>query len=153
MARLTVRPVKASVHVKAPPEEVFAYASDTRNDPEWCPNVESVALVQGDGVAVGTKFRFRQHLDRPRGERLQFDVDVEVVELGERSITWQTQDRFQTREIKLTVEEEGTGSRVTQETRATFRRPPGIAARWAYPLLARRTFADQFQRLAAQLDR
>lgn len=143
-----VAPVEVSVFVPAPPDVVFAFVADTRNDPRWCPNVETVEMVEGDGVAVGTRFRFHQHLDRPGGGRIEFEGDVEVVELGERSIGWSVNDRFQDRIIQLRVEPEGSGSRVTQRTAASFHRPPGLA-RWAYPVLARRTFKDQFGRLAA----
>jgi hypothetical protein len=72
---------------------------------------------------------------------------LEVVELGDRSITWHAEDRFQVREITLEVAEERPGSRVTQETRASFRKPPGIAG-WIYPILARRTIKSQFRMLA-----
>lgn len=148
MASHPVAPVEVSVFIPSPPDVVFAFVADTRNDPRWCPNVETVEMIEGDGVAVGTRFRFHQHLDRPGGGRIQFDGDVEVVELGERSIGWSVTDRFQGRVIDLRVEPEGSGSRVTQRTTASFHRPPGLA-RWVYPVLARRTFKDQFRRLAA----
>jgi len=151
MAASSMRPVKVDAVIPAPPEVVFAFVSDSRNDPEWCPNVETVDLVEGDGIAVGTKFRFHQHLDRPGGNRLQFDADLEITALGESSITWLAGDRFQTREIELRVEPDDAGSKVTQMTRATFRNPPGLA-RFAYPFLARRTFRDQFRHLIAHFD-
>jgi uncharacterized protein YndB with AHSA1/START domain len=144
-----MRPVRVSAMVQAPPEAVFEFVSDSRNDPEWCPNVETVELVEGEGVGVGTRYRFHQHLDRPGGGRLQFDADLVVVAMGHHSITWQVTDSFQTRSIELTVAPEGSGSRVTQTTTATFLRPPGLA-RWLYPSLARRTFRDQFANLAAR---
>ena len=146
------RPVSVSAHIPSPPDVVFDFASDTRNDPLWCENVETVDLVGGSGIEVGTRFRFHQHLDRPGAERMQFDVDVEVVAMGERSITWVAKDRFQTREINLAVQPEGNGSRVTQVTRATFHHPPG-SRKWLYPLLARRIFGKQFRALAAYFER
>jgi len=150
MATRPVRPIEMAAHIAAPPGEVFAFVSDTRNDPLWCDNVETVELVAGEGIEVGTRFRFHQHLDRPGGQRMQFDVDVEVIELGEHAITWLATDRFQEREISLDVQPEGQGSRITQVTRAAFRRPPGLA-RWVYPRLARRVFTRQFRALAARL--
>ena len=146
------RPVSVSAHIPAPPDDVFDLVSDTRNDPLWCENVETVDLVEGNQVGVGTRFRFHQHLDRPGADRMQFDVDVEVIGIGERSITWEAKDRFQTREISLAVEPEGNGSRITQVTRATFLRPPG-ARKWLYPLLARRIFGKQFRDLRAYFER
>jgi uncharacterized protein YndB with AHSA1/START domain len=143
-----VRPIRVAAHIAAPPAEVFAFVSDTRNDPLWCDNVETVELVAGEDLGVGTRFRFHQHLDRPGGERMQFDVEVEIVELGEHTITWLATDRFQDRQITIDVEPEGQGSRITQVTRPAFRRPPGLA-RWVYPFLARRVFTRQFRDLAA----
>ena len=149
MANHPVRPVQVTADIGVPADVLFAFVSDTRNDPLWCDNVETVEMLAGEGIEVGARFRFHQHLDRPGGQRLQFDVDVEVVGLGEDVITWLATDRFQEREITLRVEPRGQGSRITQVTRASFRRPPGLA-RWVYPRLARRIFARQFQSLAAR---
>lgn len=151
MDSFPVRPVSVSAHIPASPDEVFALVSDTRNDPRWCDNVQTVEMLEGSGIEVGSRFRFHQHLDRPGGQRMEFDVDVEVVGLGERTISWETSDRFQTREITISVEPEGEGSRITQMTKATFRRAPGLA-RWVYPRLARRVFTRQFAGLAAYFD-
>jgi hypothetical protein len=150
MPAYPVRPVKVSAHVPADPDELFAFVSDTRHDPEWCENVETVEMVEGDDIRPGTRFCFHQHLDRPGG-RIQFDVDVDVMEVGERSIRWRAEDRFQVREIELSVAPDGNGSRITQETRASFKRKPGLA-RWLYPTLARRIFRKQFEDLAAHFE-
>ena len=101
-------------------------------------------VLEGAGVEVGARFRFHQHLDRPRAERIEFDVDVEILEIGDRSITWAATDKFQERLIRLSVEPDGFGSKITQVTTASFLRPPGIV-KWVYPFLARRTFKEQFE--------
>jgi uncharacterized protein YndB with AHSA1/START domain len=146
-----VRPIRVSAHIPAPPDLVFAFVADTRKDPKWCENVETVEMVEGDTIRPGTRFIFRQHLDRPGADRMEFDVSVEVIEVRERAITWRANDRFQTRDITLTVDGEGDGSRVTQETRAVFKRKPGLT-KWLYPLLARRIFTKQFEDLAGLFD-
>lgn len=135
------------MHIPADPDTVFSYVADTRNDPEWCPNVTDVTQTAGDGVAVGSRFTFHQ-LVEARGRTLESDVEVEVTDLDERTIGWRVEDRFQTREVSLRVTPDGEGSKVTQTTAATFKRKPGIA-KWVYPMLAKRTFKDQFSRLAA----
>jgi hypothetical protein len=140
------RHVTVSRAVPADPGTVFEFVSDTRNDPLWCPNVKGVSQVAGDGVQVGSRFRFHQEVEM-RGRTLKSQVDVEIVELGNRSIRWRVEDRFQIRDVHLMVDPDGNGSRVTQTTTAVFKRPPGIA-KWLYPMLARRTFRDQFDRLA-----
>ncbi len=144
-----VRPVTVSTHVPADPDTVFEFISDTRNDPIWCPNVTDVAQINGVGVGVGSSFRFHQRVEA-QGRTLDSDVDVEIVELGERSIRWRVEDRFQVRDVVVKVDTDGDGSKVTQTTTAMFKRRPGLLTRWGYPVLARRTFKDQFSRLAAQ---
>jgi uncharacterized protein YndB with AHSA1/START domain len=150
-ATFRVRPVTVSTYVPASPETVFEFISDTRNDPIWCPNVTEVIQVNGVGVGVGSAFRFHQSVEM-RGRALESDVDVEIVELGERSIRWRVEDRFQIRDVRVEVSPEDEGSLVEQTTIAIFKRKPGIA-KWLYPMLARRTFKDQFQRLAHHLER
>ncbi|HJS72343.1 MAG TPA: SRPBCC family protein [Acidimicrobiia bacterium] len=141
-----VHPITVSTHVPADPAIVFEFISDTRNDPVWCPNVTEVTQVDGVGVGVGSSFRFHQRVEA-RGRVLDSDVDVEIVELGERSIRWRVEDRFQVRDVSVEVTPDRAGSLVTQTTTAVFKRKPGLA-KWVYPKLARRTFQDQFGRLA-----
>lgn len=138
--------VRVSTHVPAAPDEVFAYVADTRNDPEWCPNVTDARLVEGNGVEPGARFEFHQQVEA-LGQELSSDVTVEIVELGERHIRWRVEDRFQIRDVVLEAEPDAGGSKVTQTTTAAFKRKPGLA-RWLYPILARRTFKEQFQHLS-----
>jgi hypothetical protein len=141
-----LRPVTVSAFVPAPPDQLFAYVSDTRNDPKWCPNVTGVEQVSGDGVGVGSRFRFHQSIE-VQGRTLDSEVEVEVLSIADHAIEWAVDDRFQSRHVRLGVEPVEGGSKVTQRTTATFKRKPGIA-RWAYPFLARRTFRKQFTELA-----
>jgi hypothetical protein len=152
MANHPVRPVKVSARIPVQPNQLFAFISDTRNDPLWCPNVETVDLIDGAGVELGARFRFHQHLDRRQAERIEFDVDLEIVDIADHSITWKSTDKFQDRVIQLMVEPYGAGSRITQITTASFQRPPGVV-RWVYPILARRTFKEQFGHLADYFNR
>lgn len=142
-----VREVTASAVIPADPAAVFDYVADTRNDPEWCPNVESAELVSGDGTAVGSVFRYHQHLDTPGAKRAQFDGETTIVGRTATSIRWKVTDRFQERDVTVRVEPHKAGTKITQVTKAAFVRPPGIA-RWGYPLLARRALRAQFRGLA-----
>jgi hypothetical protein len=141
-----VRPVRVSAEVPAPADRVFTFISDTRNDPIWCPNVSDVVQISGDGVEVGARFRFHQVVEAG-GRSLASDVDVEVLEIGERSIRWRVEDKFQVRDVLVAVTEAGSGSEVTQTTTAAFKRKPGMT-KWLYPMLAKRTFRDQFHHLS-----
>jgi hypothetical protein len=144
-----VRPVKVSAKIPAQPVDVLAFVADTRNDPLWCSNVETVDQTEGDGVHVGAEFRFHQHMDRPGSDRIQFDVDTELVALDETSVSWNVKDRFQERTITITVEPDGGATKISQVTSAAFLRPPGMT-KWLYPFFARRVFRDQFKNLAAR---
>lgn len=145
-----IKPVKVSEFVAAPAETVFLFVADTRNDPIWCPNVTDVVQLSGDGVAPGSRFRFHQTVSAG-GRTFESDVDVEVLELTTDTITWRIEDRFQERIVSLTVEPSGEGSMVTQVTEAGFKRKPDLLTKTMYPRLAKRTFRDQFQRLAGHL--
>jgi len=141
-----VRPVRVSAEVPAPADQVFTFISDTRNGPIWCPNVSDVVQISGDGVEVGARFRFHQVVEAG-GRSLTSDVDVEVLDLTEDSISWRVEDKFQVRDVQVSVTGTDSGSEVTQTTSAAFKRKPGVA-KWLYPTLAKRTFRDQFQHLS-----
>lgn len=149
-ASYSVRPVNVSHDIPAPPDAVFVFVADTRNDPLWCPNVSNVTQLEGDGVELGARFRCHQTV-KTGGRTLESDVDIEIVGVSENAIEWRVEDRFQIRDVTLVVEPREKGSKVRQRTLATFKKDPGLA-KWVYPFLARRTFRDQFSRLADHFD-
>ena len=151
MSKHPVRPVTVSQKIGAPAPDVLAFIIDTRNDPIWCPNVESAEIVTDEPIGPNSKFRYTQHLDQPGRDRITFDGDVEVIELDDRSVTWSVTDRFQDRRVTCTVDPSGDGSIVTQTTEASFHRSPGLA-RHLYPFFARRTLKDQLRHLRAHFD-
>ena len=144
----TCRPVTVSATIPADPETVLAYISDTTNDPEWCPNVESAEMTSAGPIRPGSTFRYHQHLDRPGSARVEFDGEVTITALNENTIEWQVDDKFQERSIACAVEAVPDGTRITQTTVARFHRQPGLA-RHLYPFLARRTLKKQLEQLAA----
>ena len=148
MAQHDCRPVTVSATIPADPQSVLSYISDTRNDPDWCPNVESAEMTSDGPIGAGSTFRYHQHLDRPASGRVEFDGNVTITTLTENSIEWHVTDKFQERSITCAVEAVPDGTRVTQTTVARFHRAPGLA-RHLYPLLARRTLKQQLRHLAA----
>ena len=151
MSKHPVESVTVAEHIRAPAADVLAFISDTRNDPEWCPNVDSAEMTSNGPIAIGSTFRYTQHLGRSGAGRVSFHGDVEVVALDDRSITWRVTDKFQERKITCVVEPEADGSQVTQTTEAAFHRSPG-AGRWLYPILARRTLKAQLRHLRAHFE-
>jgi uncharacterized protein YndB with AHSA1/START domain len=48
-----------SADIAVPPEQVFDYLSDLRNEAQWNPAVHSVHLLSGDPVGIGSRYRVR----------------------------------------------------------------------------------------------
>ena len=49
--------IESTVLIQRPPEEVFDYLSDPRNELEWNPKVRVMEKLTDGPVGVGTKFR------------------------------------------------------------------------------------------------
>jgi hypothetical protein len=49
--------ITARVHVDREPAAVAAYMTDPANDPSWIGGLREVELLDGDGVAVGSRVR------------------------------------------------------------------------------------------------
>jgi uncharacterized protein YndB with AHSA1/START domain len=49
--------IESTVLIQRPPEEVFDYLSDTRNELEWNPKVEIMEKLTEGPVGVGTRFK------------------------------------------------------------------------------------------------
>jgi len=52
-----IRPVTVRAVIPADATAVLDDVTDTRDDPEWCPNVDSAELVEGDGASAVSVFR------------------------------------------------------------------------------------------------
>lgn len=144
-----VRPVTVSSDIAADADVVFGFISDTRNDALWNPNVSEVHQIVGNEVAVGSKYEFTQTIETKK-RTLVSEVTAEIVELGDRSVRWAIDDKYQTRQITMWVEPTDNGCVVNQTTEATFKRDPGFLTRTLYPMLAKRTFRTQFETLKGQ---
>ena len=92
---------RGGVVIRAPRGVVFDYLADARHEPEWLPGASGVALVTGEPVGAGSRFRGQYAragtvevtiacYERPdrltlHGEasNLSFDDEIELVERGE----------------------------------------------------------------------
>jgi uncharacterized protein YndB with AHSA1/START domain len=87
--------IESTVHIQRPPEEVFDYLSDPRNELEWNPKVRVMDKLTDGPVGVGTRFRAKwtksgvvtlecREYDRPRhwrfvnGGPLAVDFSVDL---------------------------------------------------------------------------
>ena len=48
-----------SADIAVPPQHVFDYLSDLRNEAEWNPAIRSVHLLTGDPIGIGSRYRVR----------------------------------------------------------------------------------------------
>src|SRR5215207_5506471 len=48
--------IENSVQINRPPEEVFDYLIDLRNELEWNPDVQSMEKITDGPIGIGTKF-------------------------------------------------------------------------------------------------
>jgi uncharacterized protein YndB with AHSA1/START domain len=97
--------------IARPPEEVFAFLADPRNDSEWCPRVLGCELRSGDGVEVGARFVARHSPSLKRAH--ERTIDVLELDAPHRIVTSQ---RDQVADFTITYELEptATGTALTQ---------------------------------------
>lgn len=69
--------IEKTVTIARTRQDVWAYISDLRNDPEWCEKVDSVEQTAGEGPGLGAKYRV---MHRPRPRRPAVALKVEVVQ-------------------------------------------------------------------------
>ena len=91
--------------IRRPPEEVFAFVADPRNDPRWCPRVLGCEQAAGDGVEAGARFVARHSPSLKRAH--ERTIDVLEVDAPRRIVTSQ---RDQVADFTITYEVEPSGS-------------------------------------------
>lgn len=58
MFKLTTLRVQRSIRIDRSPEDVFDFVHNPLNDPIWCPSVEEIESLSGNGPARGATYRF-----------------------------------------------------------------------------------------------
>jgi carbon monoxide dehydrogenase subunit G len=134
--------IERRVEIARPVEEVFAFVSDPRNDPQWCRKVKSVA-------GAGDRFEV---VHKPVPLRPERRMDLRVVERDPPGRFETTQDDGSDR-FRVSYELEGTpaGTRLTQRSDADV----GAVPRWLFPLWRhgiRRDVARQLRDLKRLLE-
>ena len=95
-----------TIEIDASPERVWAVLSDAERWPEWTPTVTRVERLEGDGKAVGSRFRIVQ-------PRLPAAVYVLTDVQPGRSFTWENGNFVVRGRAHHAVEARGTGARAT----------------------------------------
>ena len=113
--------VEREVEIARPPEEVFDFVADARNDPRWCSRVELCEQVAGDGPGLGARYRARH---RPTRLKPAAELSIEVVgfEPGRR-IDWRQEDDDGVFKVTYVVEPAEGGTRFTQRDEIEWKLP------------------------------
>jgi uncharacterized membrane protein len=113
--------ISRSIVIERPVREVFDFVCDPRNDPRWCPKVDSVDLVNGEGPGPGSRYSV---VHRPVPLRPARTMDYECVGWTPPArIEWREDDGTDTLEVTYLVEEADGGSRLTQTSDGTLGAP------------------------------
>ena len=108
----------ATVRSPRPREEAFAYLSDLSNFEQWDPGVSSSTQVSGDGPGPGAEYAVRAN-------RADLRYVVEQYRAGH-ELTFKARTRFFTSLDRVTVVDEGEGSRVVYDAVLTLNGPLGL---------------------------
>jgi uncharacterized protein YndB with AHSA1/START domain len=104
--------IEKTENIARPPEVVWAFIADARNDPRWCHKVDSVEQVAGDGPGPGAKYRV---LHRPRPRKPPSELTMEVVEYDQpRRLRWREEDEDGVFNVVYQLEATGRGTRLSQ---------------------------------------
>jgi uncharacterized protein YndB with AHSA1/START domain len=99
-----------SVEIDRPVAEVFAFVADARNDPRWCPKVQSVEQVDSDRFGV-------VHKPVPGKPERRMDMTRVSVE-APRRIEWLEEDGVDVFRVTYELEATAGGTRLTQRSTA-----------------------------------
>ncbi len=97
-----------SIEIERPVDAVFAFVSDARNDPRWCPKVKSVEPAGGARYAV-------VHKPVPGKPERQMEM-TRVSEEPPRRIEWREDDGTDVFEVTYELEDLGGRTRFTQRS-------------------------------------
>jgi uncharacterized protein YndB with AHSA1/START domain len=141
--------VERSIEIAAPPEEVFAFVADARNDPRWCATVVACEQRHGDGPGPDARFEARH---RPTPVHRVMPRSIEVLEYEPpRRVRWRQEDANGVFLIAYEVEPVADGARFTQRDRIEWKVPHPVG-RMAERLFVRRHIGEQMAALKRLLE-
>jgi uncharacterized protein YndB with AHSA1/START domain len=141
--------IERSIEIARPPEEVFAFVADARNDPRWCSTVVSCEQLAGDGPGTGARYEARH---KPTPVHRVMPRSIEVVEYAPpRLMRWRQEDSNGVFLIAYEVEPVAAGARLTQRDTIEWK-VPGPVASVAERLFVRRHIGEQMADLKRLLE-
>ena len=113
--------LEGDIEIQRPLDEVFTFAADPRNDPQWCPRVLWCKQVEGDGPSPGARY---EAMHRPAGYPKKHIRRIEVLEYdAPRRIRWRQEDHIGVFDITYDFEATEAGTRLTQRDDIKWKLP------------------------------
>jgi uncharacterized protein YndB with AHSA1/START domain len=113
--------VERTVQIGRPPQEVFDFVADARNDPAWCPKVRSCEQTEGDGPGPGARY-VATH--RPTKLKPAAEIRIELLEMDSPGrLAWREEDDDGVYEVTYELEPADAGTRFTQRSDITWKLP------------------------------
>lgn len=120
--------IQRSIVIGRPIGEVFDFVADARNDPRWCPKVDSVEQVDGEVPGPGSRY---VTIHRPVPLRPARELDHRCVDWSPpRRIEWLEDDGVDRFEVSYELEEAAGGTRLTQRSDARLGVPRLLHPIW-----------------------
>jgi uncharacterized protein YndB with AHSA1/START domain len=142
--------VERSIEIARPPEEVFAFLADARNDPRWCASVVACEQREGDGPGADARYVARH---KPTPFHRVMSRSIEVVEYAPpRLLRWRQEDSNGVFHIGYGLEPSAVGTRFTQRDKIEWK-VPGAVGRLAEWLFVRRHIGEQMVDLKRLLEK
>jgi uncharacterized protein YndB with AHSA1/START domain len=113
--------IERSIVIDRPVDEVFAFVSDPRHDPEWCAKVVSVEQVSGDGPGPAGRYVV-VHKPVPGRPERRMDYECTAWEPPHR-IEWREDDGADVIHVTYGLEDLGGRTRMTQRDDAELGAP------------------------------
>lgn len=143
--------VNESVTIDRPIEEVFNFIADSENDPRWCPSVEEIEQIAGNGAGPGTRYRMHH---APGG--MNFDAIVEIFESNPpHSLKWIMTDSGHTLRGTYELEAVDGKTHLTQTSEITLEgwlRIPGLIMKRFIARDVKKELGKQFANLKRILE-
>ena len=141
--------IESSVEIALPPEAVFAYVADARNDPHWCSTVVACEQRAGAGPGPGARYEARH---KPTPLHRVMPRSIEVLEYAApHLLRTRQEDANGVFHITYEVEPTAHGTRFTQRDAIDWKVPRAVG-RLAERLFVRRHIGEQMAELKRLLE-